>query len=783
MKKSVLFLASLGLSLLSPSSFNMNVADEAAYASVLEPDVADLVDLCADLQGEPFLKDWYVTEYFSNLRSNYPYNTHGTCSYTALAMFLSYYDTYWDDSIIPEQYEQRATFDPSNDGNADFDLVPFGTESPGLRSEDFDEVSEMTQSEYAQFVEDTGNMYFQSRLMNIADDYLGSVDFDENSSFGMTYQELFGLARHYVYTYTNLDPEFTSIWGFGGGRPSNRIAVIGQLEEGNPVLIRCSSPDLGTHAMVAYDYDRDTDQIYVHTGWKNEAGQAITHMSLEDLGFNVILDGIAMSVFSEHTHSYHYVSESGQSCCACSLAHPRNIQIHGGDYRDIPPSFSWESLKDERWFESYNPRFKFDILNQFGVIIFTRILSSSYSYTMTDSEWLETWSSSRRRGSFSIGVSLYSAEYPWWDDRYCITEFDVPDECLETPSFSTDEYLFGSGYPTDQTTASDFVEHTTRQGFTFETRRFRVGYNNTSLVMSASRRGYDEAWIEYRFKTAIRRLDVELSYYMPPEIEGFGPDAGTAVIQKYWGSEYQDVFDIFASENNLPEWEISKRRYVICFEESVHIVRFRISSNFFSFSTRDGSRLCIGDMTFYPDYDAMPISGYELPYAPDEWSDVQESTNCYMYALNAKHNPNRSERMMNPGQSDGTTPSYIEYMNPPLFINLIQSDSDYYGFGLLPSSRMAMCSPGKYKVALFLDDYRDGYDDTFTGYHWYRQNDDGTWSHKYSTNPVSNKDSGGQSLIVDPELCNRDYGWGAYYNLPAYYFEVEPLSNIFEWVN
>jgi hypothetical protein len=52
-------------------------------------------------------------------------------------------------------------------------------------------------------------------------------------------------------------------------------------------------------------------------------------------------------------------------------------------------------------------------------------------------------------------------------------------------------------------------------------------------------------------------------------------------------------------------------------------------------------------------------------------------------------------------------------------------------------------------VALVVDPNRD--------YHWYRQNPDGSWSHKRGHTAVTNVDASGR-LIWDPEAANRNYG-------------------------
>lgn len=62
-----------------------------------------------------------------------------------------------------------------------------------------------------------------------------------------------------------------------------------------------------------------------------------------------------------------------------------------------------------------------------------------------------------------------------------------------------------------------------------------------------------------------------------------------------------------------------------------------------------------------------------------------------------------------------------------------------------------------------------GYD-----YHWYRQNPDGSWSHKPGHGPVTNLDASG-NVIFDPNLANRrtEYADGVvvdYSEFVGYYY-------------
>lgn len=48
--------------------------------------------------------------------------------------------------------------------------------------------------------------------------------------------------------------------------------------------------------MIAYDYDDETQEIYVHTGWRDENGKTLTHVSLNDLGYNILSDATVINL-------------------------------------------------------------------------------------------------------------------------------------------------------------------------------------------------------------------------------------------------------------------------------------------------------------------------------------------------------------------------------------------------------------------------------------------------------------------------------------------------------
>lgn len=102
-------------------------------------------------------------------------------------------------------------------------------------------------------------------------------------------------------------------------------------------------------------------------------------------------------------------------------------------------------------------------------------------------------------------------------------------------------------------------------------------------------------------------------------------------------------------------------------------------------------------------------------------------------------------------------------------------DSTNRGLNLRFVEKYEICEINSYKICLFLS-VEDN------DFHFYRQNRDGSWSHKLGNTNVTNLDAS-NNLIYDPNLCDRNYlnKSGSNYNYFVGYFSIRPL-NIF-WGN
>ncbi len=161
------------------------------------------------------------------------------------------------------------------------------------------------------------------------------------------------------------------------------------------------------------------------------------------------------------------------------------------------------------------------------------------------------------------------------------------------------------------------------------------------------------------------------------------------------------------------------------------------------------------------------LNTYELPYEPELWnnnSDLKNSHNCYTYFLNNHIRPvsdkcnqytkkNQQSRCgkLKPQPGDfsellknGTLQYKEREYTCPTMIKKVKSDNP----SIAEAKFYEKCPPGSYKGALVVDPGNT--------YHFYRQNKDGSWSHKPGVLDVIDKDAS-EKKIYFPHLADRNY--------------------------
>ena len=169
------------------------------------------------------------------------------------------------------------------------------------------------------------------------------------------------------------------------------------------------------------------------------------------------------------------------------------------------------------------------------------------------------------------------------------------------------------------------------------------------------------------------------------------------------------------------------------------------------------------------------LSGYEPEYEPVKWSDpyIEGSHNCYSYFLNRqvktvkdkcneictttyknndkcpKDNSECTDLKPQPGdfsliKKTGSDKEKERNYKCPNMQKKILNDNP----SLIPAAFNVKCPNKYYKGAMVVDP-----DNT---YHFYRQNNKGTWDHKPGISPITNVDSAGKEIYI-PHFANRDY--------------------------
>ena len=179
------------------------------------------------------------------------------------------------------------------------------------------------------------------------------------------------------------------------------------------------------------------------------------------------------------------------------------------------------------------------------------------------------------------------------------------------------------------------------------------------------------------------------------------------------------------------------------------------------------------------------LSGDEPTYDPSKWENpiIQNSHNCYAYflddvssAIKARcreecidsNDPSCdmcSHMKPQPGKCDSNI--YNQKYTCSDMITKILSDNPNCILITDSNPTAVKCPKGYYKGAMVVDE-----DDT---YHFYRQDNNGSWSHKQGTLPIERLDSDSR-VMYDLDLAEKNYGKINYQKKPCAYFFIPKNS-------
>lgn len=212
-----------------------------------------------------------MSKYFKNLKDCMGRNISGSCGYIAISNLLCYFDTFYNDSIIPSNYDYQKT--PSS-------MAALADKSPGIRTEP--NLTFSTISEYTNFIRNNANTCFESFLITLAMDYsdinyynqynILNNDNDLDSICALTYGQTYNLLDFYIdyiymSNYFNITSEFINAQSQSYPYQNNGVInyIKSTLDLGYPVIV-CTEDDEGNgHSQVvhSYEYDSQDSRGYV----------------------------------------------------------------------------------------------------------------------------------------------------------------------------------------------------------------------------------------------------------------------------------------------------------------------------------------------------------------------------------------------------------------------------------------------------------------------------------------------------------------------------------------
>ncbi|MCR5513914.1 MAG: hypothetical protein K6F36_00565 [Bacilli bacterium] len=269
----------------------------------------------------------FVKDYFRNLKTNLATNGDAqNCGYVGLAMLLSYYDTYWNSSFIDDRYNNAGM--THLDALSDNEFI-----SPGINdlfvevwnennpkpAEPGPNASDQAKQRYNSIIRSTYNTYLE-KMVNMPEivdhsliSYLyriamgndvGVLAYNTHPIPTLFFNELKMVADKYfsnsdilrglvTFSYSSIykDDVFSIYQTEEEKQQALRSFIINKVKKGQPVLVggnlrNDQGGEGGGHYVVAYEYDEQSDSIYVHPGLKQTNSTTATRANMDELYYS-----------------------------------------------------------------------------------------------------------------------------------------------------------------------------------------------------------------------------------------------------------------------------------------------------------------------------------------------------------------------------------------------------------------------------------------------------------------------------------------------------------------
>ena len=525
------------------------------------------------LRTDLYFNEEYFTMngYFNHLSEYQPLNEYGSCAYVSLISVMSYYDSFFNDCIIPERYD---FYDDTLETYQQAYAI-----SPGTKSESC--IQQQFQS-YYYFCHSTMLDNLQSRLTVIKNQFYGT---DTPNAFvastGMySYQNV--LNNFYSFEQSNISVSFTT---YSNKTQAQYEQIIKSLiNQEKPVIVEIRNSSTGSgHSVVAYDFDENN--IYANYGW----GPIHTHNTLFYSDFDAI-SGVCAIDFSanKHIHSNNYFY-GGKGHCGCGLSDEIKI-VNGTLKQNVPPTIYWmRNFFDIN--EKYEVYLRVDY-DDYNFIYYTNI--SENKITLSESQWEYFLEFYEGQGAFYLRRISSLANY-----EVCETTFSWGIYNAQTFTQSPNSYGFPDAYCWSEIQTLHSI-----YDVSFTTKRLRCGYIHNEFVnLSPRRNNAGVAYLEFVFNVPIYKIEVNISFW--GSNENTSSNNATGYIQ-YLGPDgyFINVIDLY-NDINLSRDRTNQDHLYLTFPEETSVFRFYTTAQ--AIGNSNLGRISIGELTVFGD-------GFEIDY-------------------------------------------------------------------------------------------------------------------------------------------------------------------------
>ncbi len=562
-----------------------------------------------------FIHTNFVTHYFSNLENNFGYNRKGSCGYIGLEMLLSFYDSYWSDNIVPESYDS----DPQSFDETILDC----TNSPGTFDEYTNNYSIVQEnsyiSDYLQYIYDYKDVSLHLNLVNIGVNILEHMGFfspfgsnadiiKETSDFYFRRMNVwdegkYGTSPNQPILLNSRVKKVSDFYGTEEQREQQlREFVLEKIRRGVPIEIFGTKNNPETngdsrHAFVAYDYDQDEDEIYVHTGYHERD----THMPLSEFGYSI--DQILyLEPNCNHVDSHNYYRASNPTLkpCPCSLLIPHDIEQMSPElYLDYPAVFRWNlDFFELSYMHLLNWKYDVSFLDRYNVEKF-RIQNVNDNWLTVSAYDFSTIMNSIEGSTFKLYITI-SSNNALMDDYYTVRTFNKPTQFHNKVQVLPSDWYFPERYYFE----NEGIKNSTiiKDNLGITTSRLRCGYIQQSyIVLSPRRAGAGRAFFEMNFDKPVFHFAYSIGMWSSSEQLN-----GSAILQvKDANGNWTTVQNLLSLD--LKTKEQGFNRYNILSEPNpnnpiengrrgFYGIRFETTAT--ATGTKNKGRMCIDDLAF-----------------------------------------------------------------------------------------------------------------------------------------------------------------------------------------